>query len=305
MSQASRRAHLESERLRRIGRMPVRGVGLGLRHELSRALFDARPDDVKWLEIHPENYLGRGGHFASILDEARASYGIVTHGLTQCVGSPDPLDRPYLASLRAMLTTQGAAWHSEHLAWGNLGGRFTHDLLPLPFTRAAVRRAADVTRAISDALGLPVALENASYYGHPGDPEMDERAFLLEVLDASDACLLLDVNNVWVNAQNHGFDPHAFVRALPPERVVQVHVAGHFVRPDGLIIDTHAEPVCEGVYALLDTAIRHVGDVPILLERDGNYPELPRLLEELRRLDAIRERALASEAEPVASEVRP
>ena len=268
------------------------GVGLGLRHELSRELFETRPREVAWVEIHPENFIGRGGTFAAMLEEARARYDVVTHGLTQCVGSPDPLDLDYVARLKSLLRDNRARWHSEHLAWSNLGGRFSHDLLPMPFTRASVRRAAETIRELRDRLELDVAIENASYYGHPGAPEMSEIEFLEEVLEAADCKILLDVNNVWVNAQNHGFDPAAFISRVPADRVVQLHVAGHFVRPDGLIIDTHAEPVCEGVYRLLDHTLAHVGDVPTLLERDGNYPSLEVVLEELRRLEAIRARAL-------------
>jgi hypothetical protein len=280
------------------------GVGLGLRHELSRELFDARPREVAWVEIHPENFIGRGGTFAAMLEEARGRYEVVTHGLTQCVGSPDPLDLDYVARLKSLLRDNRARWHSEHLAWSNLGGRFSHDLLPMPFTRASVRRAAETIRALRDRLEVDVAIENASYYGHPGAPEMSEIEFLEEVLEAADCKILLDVNNVWVNAQNHRFDPAAFVSRVPAERVVQLHVAGHFIRPDGLIIDTHAEPVCDGVYALLDHTLAHVGDVPILLERDGNYPALDVVLGELRRLEQIRTRALAARRAHEPLEVR-
>jgi uncharacterized protein (UPF0276 family) len=283
----------------------MRGVGLGLRHELAREILDARPPEIAWLEIHPENYVGRGGSFASLLAEARERYELVTHGLTQCVGSPDPLDVAYVSRLRELLRVHRAGWHSEHLAWGNLGGRFAHDLLPMPFTRASVRRAAETIRELRDRLEVDVAIENASYYGHPGEPEMDEIDFVLEVLDAADAKILLDVNNVWVNARNHGFDPRAYVSRVPAERVVQLHVAGHFIRPDGLIIDTHAEPVCEGVYELVEHTVAHVGDVPILLERDGNYPALEVVLAELRQLEAIRQRALARRALAPEVEARP
>ena len=280
----------DDERTKRAPTQPAQGVGLGLRHELSRDLFEARPAEVGWVEIHPENFIGRGGSFAAMLEEAAARYDVVTHGLTQCVGSPDPLDATYLRSLRELLRRQNARWHSEHLAWGNLGGRFSHDLLPLPFTRAAVRRAAETIRELRDRLEVDVAIENASYYGHPGEAEMNEIEFLGEVLEAADCKVLLDVNNVWVNSKNHGFDPRAYVSRVPAERVVQLHVAGHFVRTDGLIIDTHAEPVCEGVYTLLEHTLAHVGEVPILLERDGNYPAFSTLLDEVRRLDAIRTR---------------
>lgn len=271
----------------------MRGVGLGLRQELARELFDTRPSEVAWVEIHPENFLGRGGAFAAMLEEARGRYEVVTHGLTQCVGSPDPLDDGYLGDLRALLRAQGARWHSEHLAWGNLGGRFSHDLLPLPFTRAAIRRAIETVRALRDRLEVEIAVENTSYYGHPGTAEMEEIDFLLEVVEGADCKVLLDVNNVWVNAQNHGFDPRAFISRLPRERIVQLHVAGHLVRKDGLRIDTHAEPVCESVFGLLEHTLLHAGDVPTLLERDGNYPAFEVVREELRRLEAIRARAHA------------
>ncbi len=282
----------------------MHGVGLGLRHELSRELFETRPAEVAWVEIHPENFIGRGGSFAAMLEEARARYPLVTHGLTQCVGSPDPLDATYLASLRALLRANGARWHSEHLAWGNLGGRFSHDLLPLPFTRAAVRRAAETIRELRDRLEVDVAVENTSYYGHPGAAEMNEIEFLTEVLEAADCKVLLDVNNVWVNAKNHGFDPRAYVSRVPRERVVQLHVAGHFVRNDGLIIDTHAEPVCEGVYALLEHTLAHAGDAPILLERDGNYPAFSALVDEAKRLEALRARVLDEARQSAVPEVR-
>ncbi|MBX7191159.1 MAG: DUF692 domain-containing protein [Sandaracinaceae bacterium] len=281
-----------------------KGVGLGLRHELAKELFETRPREVAWVEIHPENYVGRGGTFAAMLEEARDRYDVVTHGLTQCVGSPDPLDLAYVARLKTLLRDNRATWHSEHLAWCNLGGRFSHDLLPMPFTRASVRRAAETIRELRDRLEIEIAIENASYYGHPGEPEMSEIEFLEEVLDAADCKILLDVNNVWVNAQNHRFDPAAFLSRVPAERVVQLHVAGHFIRPDGLIIDTHAEPVCDGVYDMLDHTLHHVGDVPILLERDGNYPALAVVLDELRRLEAVRARVLEQRRLTPALEVR-
>ncbi len=282
----------------------MRGVGLGLRHELAKELFETRPSEVAWVEIHPENFIGRGGSFAAMLEAARGRYDVVTHGLTQCVGTPDPLDAGYLAQLRSLLRDNRARWHSEHLAWSNLGGRFSHDLLPMPFTRAAVRRCAETIRELRDRLEVDIAVENASYYGHPGTPEMDEITFLLEVLEAADAKILLDVNNVWVNSRNHGFDPAAFISRIPRERVVQLHVAGHFIRPDGLIIDTHAEPICEGVYELLEHTLRHVGDVPILLERDGNYPSFDVVLDELRRLESVRARAHAGIDRTPSVEVR-
>ena len=274
----------------------VRGVGLGFRAEFARELLERRPSEVAWLEIHPENYLGRAGKAASHLADARAEYALITHGLTQCVGTPDAFDAEYLRALKQLLRDTGATFHSEHLAWGNLGGRFTHDLLPLPFSRAAVRRASESIRELRDRLEIDIAIENVSAYAHLPPTEMSEVEFVLEVLEAADAKMLLDVNNICVNAQNHAFDAAAYIARIPSGRVVQIHVAGHLLRPDGLRVDTHSEPVSSEVFALVTQAIAQVGDVPILLERDGNYPALDVLLDELRQLETMRQRGLAMRA---------
>jgi hypothetical protein len=171
-----------------------------------------------------------------------------------------------------------------------------HDLLPLPFTREAVDVAVARIREARDRLELPVALENISYYANAGPAEMPEPDFLLEVLERSDAKLLLDVNNVFVNSRNHGFDPRAYLDRMPVERVVQIHIAGHFTRDDGLIIDTHGEAIREEVYALLEHTLRRTGPVPVLLERDQNFPDFDELLAEVKRLDAIYTDATANVA---------
>jgi uncharacterized protein (UPF0276 family) len=193
---------------------------------------------------------------------------------------------------RSVLRDIGARWHSEHLAWGNVGGAFSHDLLPLPFTREAIDVACARIRELQDALEVDIAIENTSYYAHPGGRgAMTEIEFLSEVLERADCKLLLDVNNVFVNAKNHGFDPDAWLARVPMERVVQLHVAGHFTRPDGLIIDTHGEPVRSEVMTLLEHALVRLPDgVPILLERDLHHPPLPELRAEMRALAAIAER---------------
>jgi uncharacterized protein (UPF0276 family) len=275
--------------------LPV-GVGLGFRFELAAALFESAPEGgPAWVEIHPENYLGRGGVFARHLDRVLERWPVLTHGLTSCVGDPEPFDPAHLAQLRALLRRTGGRLHSEHLCFGSAGGLYAHDLLPLPFTDEAVATAVQRIRELREALEVEIAIENTSYYAHPGGaPPRTELAFLLEVLERADAKLLLDVNNVFVNAVNHGFDAAAFLDAIPAERVAQIHVAGHLVRPDGLIVDTHAEPLRAEVLTLVERTVARVGpSVPILLERDGNFPPLPELFAELGALEALRVRAAA------------
>lgn len=274
----------------------ARGVGVGLRTELADELLAADAPEIRWLEIHPENYLGRGGRFAAHLEAACARSPVVTHGLSSCVGAAEPFERAYLAQLKSLLRRLGAGWHSEHLAWGNVGGGFAHDLLPLPFTPEAVSVASARIRELRDAIEVPVAIENTSYYAHPGGVRgMREIDFVREVLERADALLLLDVNNVFVNAENHGFDAREWLALVPLERVVQLHVAGHFVRTDGLIVDTHGEPVRSEVLALLEeTLARLPADVPILLERDLNHPPLAELRAEVALLTEISRRAHAS-----------
>lgn len=263
------------------------GIGIGLRWELADDLFRERPQAVRWLEIHPENYIGRAGFFEAHLERARASYPIVTHGLTLCLGSPEPFERAYVARLKSLLRSLDARWHSEHLCWGGVDGAYLHDLLPLPQTTAAAKMAAARIHELRDALEVDIALENVSTYGHPGERQLNEIDFVLDVLDRSGAKMLLDVNNVWVNANNHGIDAHAYIDQIPKDRVVQIHIAGHFVRPDGLIIDTHAAPVAASVKELLGYTLTRLGGVPVLLERDGNYPPFAELVLEVETLADI------------------
>jgi hypothetical protein len=259
---------------------------------MARATLDTAPPELRWLEIHPENYMERGGRFLAVLEEARERFPIATHGLTMGFGAVEPHEREYMNPLRDFLRRTGTPWHSDHLCFCGGGGVMLHDLLPLPFTREAVRMAVARVSEARDQLELPIAVENISYYAHPGVPEMTESEFLLEVLEGADAKLLLDVNNVFVNSQNHGFDPRTFMDQIPVERVVQIHVAGHLIRPDGLIIDTHGEAVRDEVFDLLEYTLRRTGPKPVLLERDQNFPDFALLAEEVRRLDVIYQRAV-------------
>lgn len=274
----------------------VEGIGIGLRYAMAEATLACTAPELRWLEVHPENYVQRGGRFRHVLERAAERFSFATHGLTLGFGAAEPAEDSYMRALRSFLHAIGVPWHSEHLCFSGSGGVMVHDLLPLPFTREAVATAAQRIAEARDRLELPIAVENISYYttlGPSAAQELAELDFLLEVLERADCKLLLDVNNVFVNSQNHGFDPRAYIDRIPAERVVQIHVAGHHVRPDNLIIDTHGEAVREEVYDLLEHALRRVGPVPVLLERDQGFPKFEELLAEVKRLDAIYRRATA------------
>jgi uncharacterized protein (UPF0276 family) len=283
----------------------VRGVGLGLRWDfldeiVSRTDTAALPID--FLEISPENYMRRGGHHPAALAWLAERYPVLTHGLTMSLGGSDPLDETYLRELAGFVREMKSPWHSDHLCLGAVDGRALHDLLPVAFKRASIARVADRIRRARDALGVPLAIENVSYYWHPGRAELGEAEFIAEVCAAADCGLMLDVNNAYVNAQNFGFDVDAWMRAAPLERAVQIHVAGHEwfeadarglgVRtaphaPGAMIIDTHGADVPDPVLDLLDRVLDRTGPVPIVLERDQNVPDLDALLAEVARLRAI------------------
>lgn len=274
------------------------GVGLGLRWEFLEDLLDAPSVALPFLEISPENYMGRGGFFRDALDKLGARYPLVTHGLTLSLGATHPPDPAYLSALRAEIARLGTPWHSDHLCLSTAGPTVLHELLPLQLTGSAALRAADNVRRAEDVLGVPLAIENISFYAHSGPPELEERAFLELVLERADCGLLLDVNNVYVNAKNHGYDAWDFIARLPLERVVEIHIAGHRRLPDdhfaaGLLLDTHGTPVADPVRELLGFTLERTGPVPVLLERDNDVPPLNVLLAEVRELQGVYDRAMA------------
>ncbi|MEM9067639.1 MAG: DUF692 domain-containing protein [Myxococcota bacterium] len=272
--------------------MTPNGIGLGLRVDMARQLLEEVPS-LAFVEVHPENYMERGGLYREFLHQAREHYPIVTHGLTMCFGQTEPHDRAFLDGLRDFLKEVGTPWHSDHLCFGGAAGVFAHDLLPIPFTEEARDIVVQRLTEARDRLDVELAFENVSYYAAQGDDPLDEARFCVEVLERADARIMLDVNNVFVNSQNFGFDPKAWIDMIPPERVVQMHVAGHLLRPDGLRIDTHGEPVPDGVYELLEYTLKRMGPKPVLLERDNNIPPLEELLAEVARLQEIYARAVA------------
>lgn len=272
------------------------GIGLGLRVDMAEEFLETLPQSVSFVEVHPENYMRRGGLYRSYLDRAREHYPVLTHGLTLCFGHTAPCDAEYLTDLRTFLKDVNTPWHSDHLCFGGAGGVFAHDLLPIPFTEEAAKTVCARLLEARDATNIEMAFENISYYAPQGPDPLDEARFCVEVLETIDGKIMLDVNNVFVNSQNLGFDPKAWIDLIPPERVVQMHVAGHLIRPDGLRIDTHGEPVPEGVYELLEYTLKRTGPKPVLLERDNNVPPLADLLAEVDRLRTIYDRSVGERA---------
>jgi len=293
----------------------IDGVGLGLRWDFIDEILELKPA-LPFIEVSPENYMGRGGHYDEALERAKDLWPIVTHGLTMSLGGVDPLREDYLAGLRDFIARTGSPWHSDHLCFSTFGGVVLHDLLPLAFKRSEVVRVADRIKRAQDAIGRPMAVENVSFYLHPGKREMTEAEFIASVCEAADCGLMLDVNNAWVNATNFGYDVDEWMRTIPLDRVVQMHVAGHdwFSEPSTggandfvlgerpadlskhegmLIVDTHGSDVAGEGMALLERTLEKTGPVPVLLERDQSIPPLDELLAEVRRIDEVWQRATA------------
>ena len=274
-------------------------VGLGLRFEFLDEVLALLEREgcvagVDLFEIGPENYARRGGFIPASLEAVRAKVPIVCHGLTLDVGGLEAFDASFVREIRDFLERVGAAFYSDHLCVSGFDGGHTHDLLPLPLTRGAVRHVVARAKEVSDRIERPFALENVSHYLQVGRADMPEGEFITTILEESGAGLLLDVNNAYVNAQNHGFDAEAFLETLPLEKTVQIHVAGHAWSDDhGIIIDTHGATVIDPVLALLERAIRRTGPVPVIIERDHHVPSLARLTAEAALVRAAVDRGLS------------
>ncbi len=271
-------------------------IGLGLRWEFIDELRDRVPGDIDFLEVAPENYIGRGGHYRAAFEDVAGRYPLLSHGLTLSLGGTEPLDPAFLRALRTFIEQVRAPFHSDHLCFGGSGGKILHDLLPITFSRASLARVADHVKQAMDALGVPMAVENISYYLPPGRDEMAEPDFLSELCDRAGCGLLLDVNNAFVNATNFGFCAREWLKRAPLERAVQIHVAGgewlDAPMDQRLLIDTHGAEVPEPVHDLLAFALPRTGPVPIVLERDHAIPPLDALLDEVRVLRAVAEKAI-------------
>jgi uncharacterized protein (UPF0276 family) len=253
-------------------------------------LQDVPDAAIDFFEIAPENWIGVGGRLGRTLRSFTERYPFVCHGLSLSLGGPAPLDETLLGETRRFLDRHGIRCFSEHLAWSADDGHL-YDLLPIPFTAEAVHHVAARIAHAQERLGRRIAIENVSYYAAPGR-EMSELEFLLAVLDEADCDLLLDVNNVYVNSINHGYDALAFVSSLPAERIAYLHVAGHYREADDLLVDTHAADIVDPVWSLLEATYRRFGPRPTLLERDFHIPPLASLVAEV---EGVRRRQRAAE----------
>lgn len=274
----------------------VNGAGLGLRRTLLGPLSDQPPQQVGFYEVAPENWIGVGGKQGKALRALTERHPFVCHGLSLSIGSPAPLDEAFVQRVKQFLRTHSIRIYTEHLSYCSDDGHL-YDLMPIPFTEEAVHYVAARIRRVQDILEQPIAMENVSYYAAPGQ-EMAEIDFINAVLEEADCRLLLDVNNIYVNSINHGYDPLQFLHALPAERLAYLHIAGHYTEAEDLIVDTHGADVVAPVWKLLDETYRHFGVVPTLLERDFNIPPLPELLQEVEQIRACQTRHAAHESQP-------
>ena len=268
---------------------PFLGFGLGLRPEHYLEVLESRPA-VDWFEIISENYLVDGGKPLHYLDRIREHYPMVMHGVSLSIGGSDPLDPDYLAGLKRLAARVEPEWVSDHLCWTGIDGRNLHDLLPLPYTEEAIAHVAERVGRVQDHLGRRILLENVSSYLTYTDSRVPEWEFLSAVAERADCWILLDVNNVYVSAHNHGFHPLAYLDGVPSERVRQIHLAGHSYNGP-LIIDTHDHPVPDPVWELYVDAIARLGPVSTMIERDDDIPPLEVLLDELAQARSLAESA--------------
>lgn len=262
--------------------LPRRSAGLGLRRALLDELIEAPAGAFDFLECAPDNWIGVGGVLGEKLAALSSRHPLSAHGLSLSLGGPDPLDAEFLRQTRDFLDLHDAAIYSEHLSYCSADGHL-YDLLPIPFTEEAVHHVASRIAQVQDALGRRIAIENVSYYAAPYQA-LSEADFIDAVLREADCDLLLDVNNVHVNAINHGYDARAFIDAMPSSRIASYHIAGHYDEAEDLKVDTHGTPVKDDVWDLLAHAYRVHGVHPTLLERDFNFPPLPELLSEVQRI---------------------
>ncbi|MGC3989031.1 MAG: DUF692 domain-containing protein [Chthoniobacteraceae bacterium] len=264
------------------------GVGLGLRVPHYRHILEQKPT-VDWFEIISENFMVDGGRPLEVLDRILEQYRVVQHGVAMYFGSADKLDREHLRRLKALVKRTNTPWLSDHLCWGSVDGRFTHDLLPMPYTFASAKHTAEKIRAARDYLEVPICVENVSSYAEYHVSEMTEWEFLNEVVERADCGILLDVNNIYVSSQNHNFDPLTYIEALPHQRVGQIHIAGHS-KFERFILDTHDHPVLDPVWKLYARAIQLCGHTATLLEWDDRIPSFDEVhaeaLKSTRYLDA-------------------
>jgi uncharacterized protein (UPF0276 family) len=266
-------------------------TGIGLRVPHYNHILSEKPA-VGWFEIISENYMVEGGRALAVLDQILDQYRVVQHGVGMYPGDAGGVKFEHLRRLKRLVRRTKTPWLSDHLCWGSVDGSMSHDLLPIPFTFEAARKTAENLRIIQDFLEVPLAMENVSSYGEFNGNEMTEWEFLAEVTELADVGILLDVNNIYVSSVNNGFDPLEYVNFVPPERVAQIHIAGHS-RYERFIVDTHDHPVIDPVWKLYERAIERCGPVATLLEWDGRIPSFDEVWTEAKKSEAWRASALA------------
>lgn len=258
---------------------PNLGFGLGLRTAHYETILKDKPP-VDWFEVITENYLVEGGKPLYYLDHIRADFPMVMHGVSLSIGGTDPLNFDYLGQVKALAKRIEPAWISDHLCWTGVNGINLHDLLPLPYTEEAIQHVVDRVRTVQDFLGRRILLENVSSYITYTHSEMPEWEFISAVAERADCLILLDINNIYVSAHNHGFEPGVYLENVPADRIMQFHLAGH-LNQGKIIIDSHGDSVIDPVWELYETALLLFGPVSTMIERDDNIPPFPELLAEL------------------------
>jgi uncharacterized protein (UPF0276 family) len=261
------------------------GVGLGLRRDMLDELLPDIPPSVDFWEVAPENWIPIGGKYQKNLNQFTSACNFVSHGLSLSIGSPEPIDVNFVKNVKTFLDKHQILYYSEHLSYCSGQGHL-YDLMPIPFTQEAVKHVVERIKQVQDIIERPLLLENVSYYAAPGQ-EMSEQEFTLSVLNESGCLMLLDVNNIYVNSINHGYDAQAFLAAMPTGKIVYGHIAGHYDEADDLKIDTHGADIIEPVWQLLRTAYEIHGVFPTLLERDFNIPPINELLLEMEKIRTI------------------
>lgn len=274
-------------------KLPCLGYGLGLRVDHYESLLE-HPGPVQWLEIVSENYMIPGGRPLAWLERFRERFPLVMHGVSLSIGSTDPLDEGYLQRLAELAHHVQPKWISDHLCWTGVQGVNLHDLMPLPYTEEALAHVVERVQRVQERLGRRILLENVSSYLRFAESQLTEWEFLAEVATRADCLILLDINNIYVSAHNHGFSPRAYLDGIPASRVQQFHLAGH-EHASQLIIDTHDAPIVDPVWQLYVEAVRRFGRVSTMIERDDHIPPLDELLAELAHARQL--------AEPLLQEV--
>lgn len=263
----------------------VQHTGLGLRRSFLTEIIKTPPKNVSFYEVAPENWMTIGGKLGKQFRAMTEQFDFVCHGLSLSIGSSDPLDEQFVLAVKNFMQQHQIKFYSEHLSYCSHQGHL-YDLMPIPFTSDAVTHVAKRIQRVQDILEQKIAIENVSYYAAPGQ-EMDEIDFFNAVIEEADCDVLIDLNNIYVNSTNHGYDAEAFLRAIPAHRIAYAHIAGHYVEADDFLIDTHGADVIDPVWSLLAKAYELYGVFPTLLERDFNIPSLDVLLKEVDTIQSI------------------